>query len=70
MTKAKKITLGIMLASTAALVGWDVVVASNKERGDTISEILLHAAQHVPIVAVAWGVLTGHLFWSQGKGQG
>jgi len=70
MTKAKKITVAVMVVSTTALIGWDVVVASNKERGDTISEILLHAARHVPIVAVAWGVLTGHLFWSQGKGQG
>jgi len=69
MTKTKKYTLGVMALSAAALIGWDIVAASNRERGDTISEILLHSARHVPIVAVAWGVLTGHLFWSQQKGQ-
>lgn len=70
MTRAKKVTLAVMAVSAVALIGWDIIVASNEERGDTISEILLHSARHVPIVAVAWGVLTGHLFWSQRKGAG
>ena len=55
----------VMACAAAALIGWDIVVASNKERGDTISEILDKAARTVPAVAVAWGILTGHLFWPQ-----
>jgi len=69
MSKAKKITIGVMAAATAALVGWDIVVAANKQRGDTISEILLRSSRRVPIVAAAWGILTGHLFWPQRDGD-
>lgn len=65
MKTAKKITLSIMAAATVALIGWDIVVASNQTKGDTISEILGKAARSVPAVAVAWGILTGHLFWPQ-----
>jgi hypothetical protein len=61
----KQITAGLIVATIAGLVGWDIVVASNKEKGDTISEILLRAARKVPAVAMAWGVLSGHLFWPQ-----
>jgi hypothetical protein len=65
MTKAKKITLGVMGAASAVLIGWDIVVAANKQKGDTISEILLRSSRRVPIIATAWGILTGHLFWPQ-----
>lgn len=65
MTKAKKITLAVMAAATTGLIGWDIVVAANQQKGDTISEILNKAARNTPAVAVAWGILTGHLFWPQ-----
>jgi hypothetical protein len=61
----KKITAGLIVSTIAGLIGWDIVVAANKEKGDTISEILLRAAKKVPAVAMAWGVLSGHLFWPQ-----
>ena len=70
MTKVKKVTLFVMSAAGIGLIAWDIVAASNKERGDTISEILLSASKKVPILAVAWGALTGHLFWPQDKGVG
>lgn len=65
MANKKKITLGVMAFATAALIGWDIVVAANREKGDTISEILLRSSRTVPIIAAAWGILTGHLFWPQ-----
>lgn len=65
MTKGKKVTLGVMAVASSLLIGWDIVVAANKERGDTISEILLRSSKRVPLIAAAWGVLTGHLFWPQ-----
>jgi hypothetical protein len=61
----KKVTVGLIIAATAGLIGWDIVVAANKEKGDTISEVLLKSARKVPAVAFAWGVLSGHLFWPQ-----
>lgn len=66
MKFGKKMTLGVMAISAAALIGWDIVVAANEQEGDTISEILLKSSRRVPVVAVAWGILTGHLFWPQG----
>jgi hypothetical protein len=70
LKKAKKITLFVMSAAGIGLIAWDIVAASNKERGDTISEILLSASKRVPVLAVSWGILTGHLFWPQDKGVG
>lgn len=65
MTKTKKITLLVMGAAATGLIGWDIVVAANKQEGDTISEILLRSSRRVPIIAATWGILTGHLFWPQ-----
>jgi hypothetical protein len=62
---SKKITLGVMGAAAAGLIGWDIVAAANKHEGDTISEILLRSSQRVPVIAAVWGILTGHLFWPQ-----
>lgn len=69
MTKAKKITLGVMATAAIALVGWDVVVAANDQKGDTVSEILFRSSRRVPLIAAAWGILTGHLFWPQRAGR-
>lgn len=63
----KKTTIGVIVGTIVGLAGWDVVVATNKEKGDTISEILLKASKGTPMVGVAWGILTGHLFWPQAK---
>lgn len=65
MTLSKKITLGVMGAAAAGLIGWDIVAAANKQKGDTISEVLLRSSQRVPVIAAVWGILTGHLFWPQ-----
>ena len=63
----KKVTAGVMVASAVVLIAWDVVVATNKKKGDTISEMLLASAKDTPLIGVAWGILTGHLFWPQPK---
>lgn len=65
----KKTTVGVIVGAALGLIGWDVVVATNKEKGDTISEVLLKASKNTPLVGVAWGILTGHLFWPQDKGN-
>lgn len=62
----KWVTIGILIAVAVVLIGWDIYVAINDERGDTISEILLWVGEH-PILPFAFGVLMGHLFWPQYK---
>lgn len=51
-----------MIAGIAVWIAWDVVVASNKTPGDTISEITLFLARLAPIIPLAVGVVCGHLF--------
>lgn len=63
------ITMFILLGVIAFLIVWDIYVATNKERGDTISEIFLAASVNRPISGVvlglACGILIGHLWWPQ-----
>lgn len=58
-------TILILVATAVILIAWDIVVATNSVKGDTISEILLNFARHHPVVPFLFGVLMGHLFWSQ-----
>ena len=60
VVKATKYTMFIILA---LIVGYDVVVAYNPWRGDTISEVTLGAALRSLTIPAAWGIITGHLFW-------
>jgi hypothetical protein len=64
--KWRRFTSWSIVAATAALIGWDIVVATNNETGDTISEVLLDASRKRPIIAAALGIVIGHLFWPQG----
>jgi hypothetical protein len=63
VSRAAWITLVVMVAATCVLIGWDIVVAVNDERGDTISEMMLAAASKHPSLAFSWGGITGHMFW-------
>jgi hypothetical protein len=55
----------ILFAVTIALIAWDVHVATNAVRGDTISELILFWAHQHPTLPFAFGILMGHLFWPQ-----
>lgn len=57
----KVITIVVMVAGLVGLVGWDLVVNFNKVTGDTISEILAKTFREAPVLAVALGVVAGHL---------
>lgn len=69
LTRNKVVTLVVMFGSAAALIVWDVVVATNTEKGDTISELTLGFARRYPIalggVMLALGIILGHLLWPQ-----
>ena len=68
-TPTKIITIIVMFSCAAALIIWDITVASNRVVGDTISETTLGFAQKYPIagcgVTLALGIILGHLFWPQ-----
>lgn len=61
----KKVTIWVIVLSVLGISAYDILPAVNKAKGDTISETLLGSAKRSPIIAVAWGILTGHLFWPQ-----
>ena len=65
MKNYKKITIAVIALAAVGISVYDIFPAVNKSEGDTISETLLGSAKKVPIVAVVWGILTGHLFWPQ-----
>lgn len=58
----KYITSVVMIAGIALWIGWDLIVATNKTRGDTISEITLAISMLAPVLPFAVGFLAGHLF--------
>ena len=62
-SKIVKMTKYAMFIILALIVGYDVVVAYNPWRGDTISEVTLGAALRSLTIPAAWGIITGHLFW-------
>lgn len=57
----KLITGIVVLVGLVGLIGWDLVVNFNKIEGDTISEMTATAIKAAPILAVALGVVAGHL---------
>lgn len=57
-----KTITGIFLAvGMAVWVVWDLIVNFNKVDGDTISELTGEAVKSAPILAVALGIVAGHL---------
>lgn len=58
-------TIGILAGVTVLLIAWDIYAAANKERGDTISEVVLGFARRHPVIPFLLGVLAGHLLWPQ-----
>jgi hypothetical protein len=66
--KTKLVTIWLLIVTTTILIGWDIYVALTPQRGDTISEILLHTAQYASLLPAALGFLMGHLFWPRERG--
>jgi hypothetical protein len=58
-----------MFVAAAGLIAWDVVVATNRTPGDTISEVTLGFASRYPIagfgIGLVIGIIFGHLLWPQ-----
>lgn len=52
-----------MLVVTIGIVGWDIYLALNKVKGDTISETTWRLVGRRAIIPFGAGVVCGHLFW-------
>jgi hypothetical protein len=65
----RTITLVLMFVAAAGLIAWDVVVATNRTPGDTISEVTLGFFMRHPIatfaIGLVLGIILGHLTWPQ-----
>jgi hypothetical protein len=61
--KTKIVTSILLIVSLSFWLVWDVVVATNAIKGDTISEITLATSYVATFIPSAWGIICGHLFW-------
>lgn len=58
------ITGWLIILNVVVMISWDIYVKVKQPDGEaTISWVILIAAKHAPIVALAFGLLMGHLFW-------
>jgi uncharacterized membrane protein len=56
----------VLLGGAAVLLGiYDIVVAYNDVKGDTISELVRDISHSWYILPYAFGVITGHFFWNK-----
>lgn len=62
---SKRVNIWILIAITVALIVWDIVLATDAVKGNTISELIALYDQRFPIIRFAFGVLCGHWFWRQ-----
>lgn len=67
MSTTKKITLSLLALTVLLLVSWDVYVAFNWQKGDTISEVWMWLEGHSIALPFAFGIICGHLCWPQYK---
>jgi hypothetical protein len=63
MPITRLITIFILLGIVAGLISYDIYLASNNVRGDTISEIVAHYAKRSIFIPLALGILIGHFLW-------
>ena len=60
-------TIAVLLAAVGGLILWDIIVATNRTDGDTISEIVLAVSYSWYTLPLALGVVCGHLIWPAKK---
>jgi hypothetical protein len=62
----RRITIGILIAFVALLIGYDIYAYVSVPRGEaTISDVVLTFAQQHPVLPFLLGVVAGHLCWPQ-----
>lgn len=63
--KTRNLTIWILIGVSIILIGYDIYVAVNDVKEDTISEVLLYYGRQFMIIPFGLGVIMGHLFWPQ-----
>ena len=63
LLKFQKWTVIVIVLTVVLLIGWDIFVAVEAGQKATISYIIEIAAHRWPIIAGAFFLLGGHLFW-------
>lgn len=66
---SKKAVTTIMIVLTLAIIGFDVLVATDIIDDNTISEIMAESAQAFPLIPIAWGALMSHFFFLRSWGR-
>lgn len=63
MTDARTVTLGFIVATTIVVILFDVFMKFYAGDHATISVVLYEEACRHPSIAVAIGIVVGHIFW-------
>ena len=64
-TKLRKITATMLVVFSLILLGWDIDVANNDVRDDTISELLRDLSHRYWLLPFTLMGVMGHLFWNK-----
>ena len=60
----RKKTVFLLVASAVGLSLYDIVAEAREGESATISQVITDSSKEHPIIAVAFGILMGHWFWS------
>jgi hypothetical protein len=56
-------TIGLLIISITALLGYDLYVVGLYGNEDSISNVVMASAKKYPIIPFLLGTICGHLFW-------
>jgi hypothetical protein len=60
--KKRKVMITIVVL-IAGLIGWDIYLATDDKKENTISNLIQDASHEHPMIPFALGVLIGHWLW-------
>jgi hypothetical protein len=61
--KAKNVTLWGIIVAVMALLGLEFWTLVNKEKEDTISEVMYEQSKQFLLIPLCLGMLLGHWYW-------
>jgi len=60
----EKITKIVIIVAVVGIITYDIVMATNKTSGDTVSEVIWQTIKGNPWIPFLVGFVCGHLFWN------
>lgn len=70
MTTTQKITISVLAATIAILIGYDIWAVIHGGTHGTISWVVWQYSHDYPVIPFLVGGLCGHFFFSQGSTNG